>query len=35
MPKCGSYRNVLFQIGLEPVEKKRSFSMKAEKQRER
>lgn len=35
MPKCGSYRNVLFQIGLEPVEKKRSFSMKAEKQREK
>lgn len=23
--KCGSYRNVLFQIGLEPVEKKRPF----------
>ena len=33
MSKCGSYRNVLFQIGLEPIEKKRSFSMKAEAQR--
>lgn len=31
--KCGSYRNVLFQIGLEPVEKKRSFSMNNGKQR--
>lgn len=25
LQKCGSYRNVLFQIGLEPVEKKRPF----------
>lgn len=33
MDKCGSYRNVLFQIGLEPIEKKRSFSMKTEEQR--
>lgn len=33
--KCGSYRNVLFQIGLEPIEKKRSFSMKTEEQRKK
>ena len=33
LSKCGSYRNVLFQIKLEPIEKKRSFSMKTEKKK--
>lgn len=33
LQKCGSYRNVLFQIGLEPVEKKRPFPSSAAKQK--
>ena len=33
LSKCGSYRNVLFQIKLEPIEKKRSFSMKTKKKK--
>lgn len=31
IPKCGSFRNLLYQIGLEPIERKKSISMRRKK----